>query len=212
MRKATSLMLALVIALLGVPAALAAETEDTTTSTASVSFEDTGTLELIDPEEDEELGITFGNMNIAFGLKEIPRTNANPYPAIERDGLTHHGVVVSDNRGAADADWTLTVEMPDPFEHEDIPGAVFHAMILLSDGTVSSSHNTSATLAGNALSIETGEDAIPVMRGNGVGNGAYYATWAYGDISLTLGDDFTGIQPGAYEATLVWTVGPTVNP
>lgn len=214
MKKATSLFLTLALALTCASFALATDTDTSSAnSTASVEFEDNGAIELIDPIANATaLGTTFGNMNIEFGLKSIPTTNTTPYTAVQQGTYTEHGVVVGDNRGAADPDWTLTVQMPDLFTQTAYPEASFSATINLANGSVDASHAQKPTGASGTLAIETGEDAITVLRGQGLGNGNYYMTWAFGDISLKLANDFNKIRPGAYSATLVWEVGPTVTP
>lgn len=214
MKKATSLFLTLALALVSLPLALASDTDsDSDNSTASVTFEDNGAIELIDPIANATaLGISFGNMDIEFGLKSIPTSNVTPYTAVQQGAYTEHGVVVGDNRGAESPDWTMTVQMPNLFTQSTYPDASFSATITLGSGTVGSSHALTPTIADSALAIETGEDAIAVMRGQNIGNGNYFAKWAYGNITMQLANDFYKIRPGAYSATLVWEVGPTVTP
>lgn len=209
MKKTIVWLMAIMLSLTGFSAALA--TDDTQSSEASVSFNDDGTLSMHDPEAAEsKLGLTFGNMDIPFGLNDVP-IFAESYEAIARDGKSAYGVVVTDRR-AEPTDWNLKVSFTGPFVNAAAAGADFNATITLSDGTAGASSAFTPTVSTPIVIDSSTQAAVTVMTSGGVGIGAFYSSWELADIVLQLGNDFGNIRAGDYAATLNWVVAYEVTP
>lgn len=196
-----------------VTSAVGASASDTLNSEASVSFDNSGTLSIVDPTTATGFERKFATMNIPFGMQSIPLYKQS-YEAEAPSGKTNYGVIVADGRGEETPQWTLTAKITTMFEHDTEPTANFSGAIILASGTPSSSQTNNATLE-SSITIQSATSSTPgsdvlVMSADALGNGGFYAEWTPENISLSLGDDFSNIRSGDYTAAMLWTVSPSL--
>lgn len=226
MSKRMVLILSLSLSLM---ATVPAGAEDSTSlnGEATVEFDTSGTLSIINPEDVASItafGDTFGTMDIPFGTKAVP-TTAQSYTAIPRMKTTSgeygaYGVIVMDGRGSATPAWALHAQFSAPFTNTAGTGNPFNATLHLMNGSVGSTQMNTAMLSSTSSidipssSITDGDPAPSVLvmsADNTVGVGSFFAYWNADDITMELANDFGNIQTGAYAANIVWTVTPAVK-
>lgn len=226
MKKHSILVLAMALAMMVIVPVSAEDIDSTLDGQATVEFNTTGTLSIINPEDAASItayGEDFGTMNIPFGMQDVP-TSAVTYTAIGRAKASSgdypsYGVLVTDGRGAVESAWNLHAQFSTPFTHVDSTGDPFNATIHLASGSVRSTQMKNATLSStSSIDIPTSgssdSDPAPsvlVMSADDtIGVGTFFGYWDADDITMELANDFSNILAGAYSANVVWTVSPAV--
>lgn len=226
MYKKTVLSLAMALVMMATVPAIA-EDASSLNGEATVEFDATGTLSIINPEDLASVtafGDDFGTMNIPFGIQSVP-TSVQTYTAINRAKASSgeystYGVIVTDGRGDANSAWELHAQFSTAFTHTAGTGSPFNATIHLQNGSVASTQMKTASLSSNtsidipsssATETDPPPSVVVMSADDSIGVGSFFAYWNADDITMELANDFGNILTGAYAANIVWTVTPAVN-